>query len=324
MQSNYKERSGSWYRHKCHIEPLTGFPWNGRFSSFEELKVYFDKDKLTCLLCGREYIGLGNHISVGHEITMDEYKAQFGIPWTYGLAGKGFREQTSRRLTKLRKQGIIPYSPSSEHIKKLKKSLLKRRPAVDASRNDSRNKVLELHGRKEKWQPDDFNEYLRRVASGRTLTEVSCDEDMPHHTTFLKYIAENHHFKKKYEKIWNGLPYSVKVRANKLDEKFEHDLIKLRRKGLALTDIAAKLNVKTAAVRQRWHTLKKKGKLKPFDIALERIRRPAGDYEEYLRRIKSGRFPSAVGRDKDMPSYTSFIYHLKKNSDLRKRYEKTH
>ncbi len=260
-QNTYSERSGSWYRHKCHIQPLPGFPWSGRFSSFKELKEYFDEDRLTCLLCGRDFSNLGNHVSSGHGITTDDYRQRFGIPWTYGLAGKRFRNISSRRLTKLRKAGKVPYAPSPEHINELKKMSRKRRPFVEASRNDSLDKLLKLHGRKEKWKAENFEEFLRRVASGRTLAEVGRDKDMPHSQTFLKYAAANEKFKKRYEKIWKNLPYSVQVRANKLGEKFEKDVIRLRRRGYTHAEIASDLGVKTAAVRQRWHTLKKRGKL---------------------------------------------------------------
>ena len=322
MQSKYKEGSGSWYRHKCHIKPLPGYPWNGIFSSFEELKEYFNEDRLTCLLCGRDYGNLGIHISQGHGTTMDEYRQQFGIPWTYGLAGKTFRDKSSKHITALRETGKVPYSPSLGHIKKIIKLSQERRPLVEASRNDSRYKLLKLHNRKEKWTQDDFEEYLRRIASGRTPAEVSRDQDMPRRQTFLKHVAVNEKLKKKYEKIWRNLPYSVQVRASKLDEKFEQDLIKLRRKGNTLLEIAAALGVTVSATRQRWHTLKKQGKLTPDDLKLESKIRPQADYEEYLKRIQSGRSVTAVGNDRDMPSYQSFHYYLKKNATFKKRYEK--
>lgn len=323
MESKYKEGSGSWYRYKCHVQPLPGYPWNGIFSSFEELKEYFNKDRLTCLLCGRDYGNLGIHVSQGHGTTIDEYRQQFGIPWTYGLAGKTFRDKSSKHITALRETGKVPYSPSPGHIKKIIKLSRKRRPLVEASRNDSRHKLLKLHGRKEKWTQEDFEEYLRRIASGRTPAEVSQDKDMPRRQTFLKYVAVNEKFKKKYKKIWRNLPYSVQVRASKLNEKFERDLIKLRRKGNTLLKIAIVLGVTVSAVRQRWHTLKKQGKLTPDDLKLESKIRPQADYEEYLKRIQSGRSVIAVGNDHDMPSYQSFHYYLKKNATFKKRYEKT-
>ena len=322
MQNQYKEGSGSWYRHKCHIHPLPGFPWDGKFSSFKELKEYFNEDRLTCLLCGRNYGNLGIHISQGHGVTIDEYRQQFGIPWTYGLAGKTFREKLSKHITVLRETGKVPHSPAPGHIKKIIKLSQERRPLVEASRNDSRHKLLKLHGRKEKWTQEDFEEYLRRIASGCTPAEVSRDKDMPRRQTFLKYIAANEKFKKKYKKIWRNLPYSVQVRASKLDEKFERDLIRLRRKGNTLLKIAAALGVTVSAVRQRWHTLKKQGKLTPDDLKLESKTRPHADYEEYLKRIQSGRSVTAVGNDHDMPSYQSFHYYLKKNANFKKRYEK--
>ena len=135
--------------------------------------------------------------------------------------------------------------------------------------------MLELHGRKEAWSRADYEEFLRRIQSGRTPSEVGRDSDMPGVKEFWKRLKADPDYKKRYERIWKKLPHSVHVRANKLGEKFQKEVVRLRRKRLTLDTIAEILGVKTASVRSTWHTLKKQGKLTRSDIALEHKRHRA-------------------------------------------------
>jgi len=266
MSQGVAFRSGSWYRQKLHIAPLPGYPWSGKFSQFEELNAYFNADKLTCLLCGRQFNKLGNHISQGHQIPMDEYKERFGIPWTRGLAGKTYREKSSEHIKALRLSGKMAAMPSVEVIEKLKGTIGKRRPFTEAYRNDSRRRLLELNGRTKLWGSADYEEFLLRIESGRTPAEVGRDIDMPGAKAFRKYVRANPDFKRRYEVIWENLPYSVQVRASKLGEKFEQEVVRLRRQRIKLSDIASILGVEASSVRSTFHKLKKKGKLEPVKL----------------------------------------------------------
>ena len=304
------------------LKKSTRFPWRGQFATVEEIKEYFAQDTLICLLCGKEFICLSGHIHASHEISSDDYREQFGIPWTYGLSGHAFRQAASKRFKKMRKDGLLPPAPSKEHIKKLHASQDGRRGTVAAFRNDSRRKVLEIHGREKKWGAEDLNEYLRRISEGRTPAEVSCDEDMPSTKVFYKFLKENPKFENKYEKIWGKLPYSVHVRAAKLGEKFQKAVIKLRRKGLEWAEIGRELGTSEHAARTTWHKLKKQGKLKVSDLKHENRRYTSEDYDEYLRRIASGRLITEVGKDQDMPQTDLFHIYLKKNEAFRKKFDK--
>ncbi len=299
-----------------------GFPWNGKFKEVSELKKYFAQDKLQCLLCGREYGNLGLHITRGHNISHDDYKVRFGIPWTYGLAGQDFKTTNSKRLKKLRKQGKIPQSPSKQHLKRLHAARSKSRQIVEAFRNDSRRKILEQHGRTEKWQPQDYEEFLKRIAKGRTPHEVSQDKDMPGVHAFNKYAKDNSAFMKRYQKIWDDIPYAVQARAGRLNERFYKEVVRLRRLDLSWPEIAEKLDVTKDAARGAWHILKAKGKLKKNDQAHEYKRYTRQDYDEYLRRVSTGRRVTHVGRDADMPQADLFYIYLRKNPDFKRKFQR--
>jgi hypothetical protein len=232
------------------------------FRTRAELEAYFDDDKLACLICGKRFANLGLHVSATHKISGDAYRERFGIPWTYGLAGKAFREKSARRFRELREEGRLALAPSEEHIKTLREAASKkRRKIVPAFSNDSRIKVLALHGRTEKWGVDDLEEYLRRIGQGRTPVEVSRDPDMPCAKVFYKNVRENADYQKRYQKIWDTLPYKVHVRAGKPSRKYEREVVRLRREGLTWQEVAHKLDVGVSAVRGTWHRLKKQGRL---------------------------------------------------------------
>lgn len=299
-----------------------GFPWTGKFTQVKEIREYFDHEKLQCLLCGREYHNLGLHITGGHKISHDEYKARFGIPWSYGLAGMDFKTGASKHLKKLRKLGKVAAAPSKAHLKKLHASGKNKRSPVEAFRNDSRRKVLEQHGRTEKWSLADYEELLRRVASGRTPMEVSQDTDMPGHHAVHKYLKANPKFENKYNKILLGLPYEVLVRANKLGPKFHNDVLRLRRQDMTWPEIAEQLGVGRHVCRTTWHKMKACGKLKASDQKHEYQRYTRKDYDEYLRRISTGRMITDVGKDKDMPQPDLFYIYLRKYPDFKNKFQK--
>lgn len=64
---------------------LPGFPKDEKFTTPEALAAYFAHDAIACLLCGKSYKKLGNHLLAIHQMDTDAYRAQFGIPWTYGV-----------------------------------------------------------------------------------------------------------------------------------------------------------------------------------------------------------------------------------------------
>lgn len=61
----------------------------------EDLEVYLGGDKVECLLCGKAFKALGQHISRAHDITCDEYREQFGIPYLRGLVAEPLRQRFS-------------------------------------------------------------------------------------------------------------------------------------------------------------------------------------------------------------------------------------
>ncbi len=72
---------------------LKGFPIEPRTFTYEEVKEYLSGDKICCLRCGRYFDRLFKHLASIHNISIDEYKTMYGLPWSVGLMGSNLRER---------------------------------------------------------------------------------------------------------------------------------------------------------------------------------------------------------------------------------------
>jgi hypothetical protein len=63
------------------------FNINKKIETLEDVKEYFNKDQLECLICGKYYAGLGTHLALKHKIKVDDYKHMFNLPMSKGLVG---------------------------------------------------------------------------------------------------------------------------------------------------------------------------------------------------------------------------------------------
>lgn len=52
----------------------------------------FGKDKITCMICGKQMKTLARHLGTEHGITPSEYRKQFDIPRTQPLAARSYSE----------------------------------------------------------------------------------------------------------------------------------------------------------------------------------------------------------------------------------------
>jgi hypothetical protein len=84
------------------------FPWRGRFETKTEIDDYFAGDKVRCLLCGKQFKALSSHLGRVHDVTVDDYREQYGLPWQRGLCGAGTTEKMSKNMLNRRNNGFCP------------------------------------------------------------------------------------------------------------------------------------------------------------------------------------------------------------------------
>lgn len=244
-------------------KPLPGFPRNEPFSSMAELRDYFAQDRLVCFLCGRSFVKLSSHVFAVHNMMSDDYKILYGIPVSYGLGGKAFRDSARRISRRLRKEGVIPPA-SPETIKKMLHGRKTRRPVSPTVRRYYGERLAKMGGRPKQWRHEDYEEVLRRVMTGRTLREVEKDEDMPSAVAFHTYLKTHPDLKRRYYAYWERQPFAVQAKAQKVGERYYRTLVSLRQSGNTWPQVAEIMQISEGAARNMWHELKRSGRLEKY------------------------------------------------------------
>lgn len=103
-----------WVQHKKTFIPI--HPGQPPFENIEDVRSYFEQDKLFCFECGLYFNSLGHHLSKAHAMSSAYYKKKYNIPSTYGLSGRILREK-KRAITKQ-----IWQNPKMEEVRKKLKS----------------------------------------------------------------------------------------------------------------------------------------------------------------------------------------------------------
>ena len=223
------------------------------FSSRTELEHYFDSDKLLCLICGQSFITLPPHLLRTHHISSDDYKIKFGIPFRYGLAGTAFKAASALRMRKLKEIGAIPAKPLQTTIDILTRHRKRRYIPMEVRQRENLQKLLTLHGKDDVWQPYHFEEFIRRLESGRTVKEVASDPDMPSRKALSDFLTKNPAMQERYDGIWERLPFDVQVRANKTGKSYLDTIRLLRTKGKSWKEISQIMRVNPSTLRNSWH-----------------------------------------------------------------------
>ena len=131
---------------------LPGYPKDFVFKNYEEYKQYFVGDRITCLLCGKHYRSLGNHLKISHETTMEDYKKKYGILWRKSLICNDLKEVRSDKAKERIANGeLIPQTLEGRRKQGVlaRKSIVKRRRNLllhKVSSQDNIKKYNELHG----------------------------------------------------------------------------------------------------------------------------------------------------------------------------------
>jgi ROS/MUCR transcriptional regulator protein len=77
------------------------------FKTRRDIEDYFSGDTIECLICHHRFKRLHGHLAAKHAMTVDDYKTQFGLPWTRGLtsatslANSGWTEERKAKARKV-------------------------------------------------------------------------------------------------------------------------------------------------------------------------------------------------------------------------------
>jgi predicted transcriptional regulator len=77
------------------------------FKTRRDVERYFGGKTIECLLCGQRFRRLAGHLTAKHEMSVDEYRTRFGLPWSRGLtsaasvASSGWTDERKAKARKL-------------------------------------------------------------------------------------------------------------------------------------------------------------------------------------------------------------------------------
>ena len=96
-------------RHKV----LPGYPKEFVFQTPEDVYAYLGGDRVTCLRCGKSYKSLAAHINAIHNMSAEDYKGMYGIPWRAGLTSAGTTEKLREHGKELVASGKFKSTPEN-------------------------------------------------------------------------------------------------------------------------------------------------------------------------------------------------------------------
>ena len=214
-----------------------GYPIEPRAFTAEECRDYIAGDRVTCLLCGKDYKSIGLHLRVIHSTTPDDYRARYGLPWSKGLAGVDTRERYAAVARKTRAE--CDYQASPETIRKMLAA--PHRPRQPFRREITISNGLKAHGQNRRlWTDADAEGVLQRLAQGipvaRALAPVS-------RTWWHVYRREHPEYEARVMQTWDDLPFPVAAKAGVLGPRFVRELRALFDRGVPDYRAAAILGV---------------------------------------------------------------------------------
>jgi transposase len=167
-------------------QSLPGFPKEDTFQTKEEVDAYFSYEHIQCLMCGKWYAEI-NHMHLGriHDMTVDEYKERFGLPWGRGLLGQAALRKRSEIGKQKFRDGKVGIDSKKGSLAAQK---VKNRPMQPYVARQRIQRALAVHQRKTPWQHADFEEVLRRMETQqRGLRDVCSDPDVPGYSAWHRY-----------------------------------------------------------------------------------------------------------------------------------------
>lgn len=241
---NYIEK-----RNKLRRKVMPGFPWDGKFTTRQEIYNYFSSDKVQCLLCGKRFKRLPTHLKMIHELESDEYRARYGLPWKHALCGKELSLKLSNTMKRRRESG---FRPDIDAARKKSKQARKRQDQPFFKKVRSEN-IISGNKKRRKYSDEDYRNVLTVMSAGNMTLDEACEsEEMPSYSLVYQYARRNKTFREALDKTYEKLSFSVQARARKLaEDKFGKAIVGRRQSGFSVAEISRCLGISENMIRRR-------------------------------------------------------------------------
>jgi hypothetical protein len=212
--------------------------------NLDEIRAYFSGDRITCMRCGKSYGRLGGHLQTIHQMSENEYRDLYGLPWTYGLTGTIARQRYSEAVKKNIEAGLMPQigqglPPGAWQ---------QQRPRQPYRYEVGRQNLAEGEPPQPIFGVAHFEAVLARVAEGQLVRDALGALDMAG-TTWRHFLQRNPDLRAVLMRAIDALPFSIQA-ANHMGmgPRFFAEVSRLRELGLGDRQIAERLGVTTMTV----------------------------------------------------------------------------
>lgn len=230
-------------KRKCRQhQVLAGFPVLEPFRSLAQAKDYLDCPELTCLLCGKSYRLLANHLRSTHGVDPDEYRLAYDMPLTPGLSGRSVAEKKSVALrAKLADPEFRTKWFADVENHRMKARERARHQRTPAFRLELAKQHLEKAGTIiGRWRDDDFLRILDVMrAHDLILKEAAGQFDgLPPYDTARKWFRSHPGRQAKLVATLHQLSYRNQARSRCFGPQLSKHLRELRNMGMLQREIA--------------------------------------------------------------------------------------
>jgi hypothetical protein len=214
----------------------------------DEVDHYLSGGSITCMLCGRGFRRLGGHLQAIHQVTEDDYRARYGLPWSRGLTCEPTRDKYRAAAKKRIEDGEM------EHLAK----------GIPAGKNVRRHPRQPFHTEKTKqrkwlgkgmgasYGAEDFDRILDRVRSGETIRDILGTKGSPASSWFRRWLRENPQDRARLDAILDPMPFSEQHRiAYRIGPRLTEAVRDLRQQGMSDKRIAKELGLSTMTIFHR-------------------------------------------------------------------------
>jgi len=232
-----------------------GYPVINKFETIEEVNEYLGGDRIVCLLCGRDMKTLGGHLRQIHDnMTCDQYKKRFGIPWRRGLICKESSKNYANALNKRVENGEDFRSRLPEYRKLAHEA--PHRKKCKAVIGAATQRAIGHHGLDYQYKDSDFLIVLQLMVEKQIDLRTLCAENdsIPQETSVYGWLKKHPKMNQKYYDICDSLPYSIQSKCGIMGPRFEKEVKQLHSQGKLPKEIAEITGVTIMTI---WRAIKK-------------------------------------------------------------------
>lgn len=219
-----------------------GFPIAARPFTADEVDAYFSADSITCLLCGRGFRRLASHLPAIHQVTEDDYRAMYGLPWGRGLTCQETKSLYGAAAKARIAAGEMPHIgqgvPPGKYAYRPRQPFHKEK----AARIGRLVQSVPIYG------DDDFRAVMGRILAGEKFPM----ENAPGASWFRRWKRLRPHLNAELMAKIDALPFCRQAALGfGMGERFTEAVAFERKTGASDRQIAARLGVSTMTVFHR-------------------------------------------------------------------------